>query len=186
MAEPRLSLQADREYETIFILKHDVTRESSESIGTRLADVVSREGGKLTRVENWGRRRLAYPVAKQKRGVYVYLKYIGRGGLVQEVERNLRLQDDVLKYLTVKTADEVEREAVVVAAEDVKFEHVEIPADAEADETLARELGLDHDHDRERDRDRDRDRRRDPYADDADEAGEAEVAAENAMGGEDD
>jgi small subunit ribosomal protein S6 len=186
MAEPRLSLQADREYETIFILKHDVTRESSERIGSRLADVVSRGGGKLTRVENWGRRRLAYPVAKQKRGVYVYLKYIGRGGLVQEVERNLRLLDDVLKYLTVKTADEVQRDAVQVAAEDVKFEHVEVPADAETDESRARELGLEDRHDRGDHDDRDRDRRRDPYADDADEAGEAEVAAENAMGGEDD
>ena len=115
----------------------------------------------------------------------MYLKYIGRGGLVQEVERNLRLIDDVLKYLTVKTADEVQRDAVTVAAEDVKFEHVEIPAHAEADESLARELGLEDRHDRDHD-DRDRDRRRDPYADDADEAGEAEVAAENAMGGEDD
>src|SRR5947208_5291959 len=123
MTEATAAAHPDREYETIFILKPDVSRESSESIGSRLADVVTREGGKLTRVENWGRRRLAYPVAKQKRGVYVYLKYIGRGGLVQEVERNLRLLDDVLKYLTVKTADEVQREAAVVAPEDVKFEH---------------------------------------------------------------
>src|SRR4051812_32193721 len=97
----------DREYETIYILRSEVTRESSESISARLTDVVGREGGKLTRLENWGRRRLAYPVGKQKRGVYVYLKYIGRGGLVAEIERNLRLLDDVLKYQTVRIADEV-------------------------------------------------------------------------------
>jgi small subunit ribosomal protein S6 len=173
----------DREYETIFILRSEITKESSETISTRIMDVVGREGGKLTRIESWGRRRLAYPVGKQKRGVYVYLKYIGRGGLVSEVERNLRLLDDVIKYQTVKLNDEVTREAVVVAAEDLKFEYIEPPADAEVEESRARELGLEE-RDRDRDRDRDHDTRRDPYADDADEAGEEEVAAANR--GEDD
>jgi small subunit ribosomal protein S6 len=171
----------DREYETIFILRSEVTKESSETISTRIMDVVGREGGKLTRIESWGRRRLAYPVGKQKRGVYVYLKYIGRGGLVSEVERNLRLLDDVIKYQTVKLNDEVTREAVVVAAEDLKFEYVEPAPDAEVEESRARELGLEE---RQHDRERDHDTRRDPYADDADEAGEEEVAAANR--GEDD
>jgi small subunit ribosomal protein S6 len=115
--------------------------------------------------------------------VYVYLKYIGRGGLVSEVERNLRLLDDVLKYQTVKLNNEVVRETVTVAPEDVKFEYVEPPPEAEAEESLARELGLEERHDRDRDHER---RDRDPYADDADELGEEEVAAANAMGGEDD
>ncbi len=160
MSEQQSAVSADREYETIFILRSDVTRESSESITTRVNDVVGREGGKLTRIENWGRRRLAYPVGKQKRGVYVYLKYIGRGQLVSELERNLRLLDDVVKYQTVKLREEVLRDAVVVAAEDVKFEYVEVPADDAAEDSLARELGLDDRHDREPEH------RRDPYADD--------------------
>jgi len=170
---------ADREYETIFILRSEVTRESSESISSRLTDIVSREGGKLTRFENWGRRKLAYPVGKQKRGVYVYLKYIGRGNLVSEVERNLRLLDDVVKYQTVKLREEVQREAVVVGDEDVKFEFVE-PSPDEVDESRARELGLEQrEYDREGDRrDRDRDHRGYGY-DDADEYGEEEVAAAN-------
>jgi small subunit ribosomal protein S6 len=130
-------------------------------------------------VENWGRRRLAYPVAKQKRGVYVYLKYIGRGGLVSEVERNLRMLDDVLKYQTVKIAEEVPMD-VAVPAEDVKFEHVEAPPEDAAEDSRARELGLEPREDRGEDDHRRRDR--DPYADDQDELGEAEVAAENDMG----
>jgi len=48
----------DREYETIFILRSEITKESSETISTRIMDVVGREGGKLTRIESWGRRRL--------------------------------------------------------------------------------------------------------------------------------
>ncbi len=181
MSELRSAVLRDREYETIFIMRPEVTRESSEGISTRLTDIVAREGGKLTRIENWGRRKLAYPVRKQKRGVYVYLKYIGRGGLVSEVERNLRMLDDVVKYQTVKVRDEVQRDAVVVAAEDVKFEYIEPSEETEVDETRARELGLEERHDRDHDHPR-----RDPYADDGDEAGEEEVAAANDMGGEDD
>jgi small subunit ribosomal protein S6 len=182
MAQRDSTVLRDREYETIFILRPDVSRESSEGISTRISEVVGREGGKLTRIESWGRRRLAYPVGKQKRGVYVYLKYIGRGGLVSEVERNLRLLDDVLKYQTVKLNDEVVRDTVAVAPEDVKFEYVEPPPEAEGEESLARELGLEERHDRDREHER---RDRDPYADDVDELGEEEVAAANAMGGED-
>jgi small subunit ribosomal protein S6 len=158
-----------REYETIYILRPTVTKESSEGISARLADAVSREGGTLTRIENWGLRRLAYPVAKQKRGIYVYLKYIGKGGLVSEVERNLRLLDDVLKYQTVKTDDEIAHEGIVVAPEDVKFEHVEVPEGEAQEESRARELGLEERQDRE-----DHPPRRDPYADDADAFGDDE------------
>lgn len=147
MAEAQAAGQ-DREYETIFILRPNTTRESSESISTRLAEVVARDGGKLTRVESWGRRRLAYPVEKQKRGVYVYMRFLGRGGLVSEVERNLRLLDDVLKYQTVKIRDEVARDTVQVAPEDVKFEYVE-PATEPEDDSLARELGLEDRPDRD-------------------------------------
>jgi small subunit ribosomal protein S6 len=142
MAEVQAAAPSDREYETIFILKSGVTRDSSESISTRVAEVVARGGGKLTRVENWGRRRLAYPIAKEKRGVYVYVKYVGKGGLVSELERNLRMVDDVIKYQTVKVRDEVHLDAVVVAPEDVKFEHAEAPAEPEEEDSRARILGL--------------------------------------------
>jgi small subunit ribosomal protein S6 len=60
-----------REYETIYILRSDVDADSAEKLQTRVAEVVQRENGKLVKVESWGRRRLAYPVAKQKRGVYM-------------------------------------------------------------------------------------------------------------------
>src|SRR6185295_3294109 len=130
---------------------------------------VSRGGGKLTRVENWGRRKLAYPIAKEKRGVYVYVKYIGKGGLVAELERNLRLVDDVIKYQTVKVRDEVQVETVVVAPEDVKFEHAEPPAEPEEEDSRARILGLDDmrpEREGPPDRDRDRDRGSDSFDDD--------------------
>jgi len=148
MSEASHAVHPDREYETIFILRPNVTKESSEGSSGRLTDVIAREGGTVTRIENWGRRRLAYPVARQKRGVYVYFKYVGAGGLVGEIERNLRMLDDVVKYQTVKIGDAPARDSIVVNAEDVKFEHVEPPPDAEGEDSLARELGLEDRPDR--------------------------------------
>jgi small subunit ribosomal protein S6 len=130
-----------RQYETIFILRPESDRATSEGICDRLKEVIAREQGILTRVENWGRRKLAYQVNKQGRGIYVYFEYMGGGGLVAEVERNLRLNDAVVKFQTVLTAD-VADEKREVQADDLKYEHVEPSPDEEADETKAQRLGL--------------------------------------------
>lgn len=132
-----------REYETIYILRPDIDAESAEKLGTRLAEVVGREKGRLTKVELWGRRRLAYDIAKQKRGVYVYLKYLGGGRVVDEIERNLRLADGVLKYQTVLVRGDVELEGMTINDEEVKFERVELPPmEDDRDESRERQLGL--------------------------------------------
>lgn len=132
-----------REYETIYILRPDIDADSAEKLGTRLADVVTREKGRLTKVEAWGRRRLAYDIGKQRRGVYMYLKYLGGGKVVSEIERSLRLTDGVLKYQTVLVRSDVEAAEVTVPDEDVKFERLELPPiEDERDESRERQLGL--------------------------------------------
>jgi small subunit ribosomal protein S6 len=139
MAEPQTTTSA-REYETIYVLRPDAGREASESISSRVLDVISKQRGALTRVENWGYRKLAYPVKKHGRGVYVYLKYVGNGVLVAELERNLRLQDAVLKFQTVKISDEVA--SATEAPQDVEFEHLDVIEDAEPEDSIAKTLGL--------------------------------------------
>jgi len=141
MSETQLPVRL-REYETIYILKPDVARDAQEKIASRLSEVLARENGKLTLVENWGRRQLAYPVKKCRRGLYVYLKYLGGGGLVAELERNLRMLDDVIKYQTVQTRAEVELASVAINPDDVKFEGVDPPAEEEPEESIERRLGL--------------------------------------------
>jgi small subunit ribosomal protein S6 len=132
-----------REYETIYILKPDVDAESAEKIGTRVSEAVDREKGRLTKVELWGRRRLAYDIAKHRRGVYVYVKYAGSGATVSEVERNLRLSDGVLKYQTVLVGNDVESATLEVNAEEVKFERLELtPLEDERDDSREKQLGL--------------------------------------------
>lgn len=132
-----------REYETIYILRPDIDADGAERIGSRLAEVVGRESGRLTKVETWGRRRLAYDIAKHRRGVYVYLKYLGGGKVVSEIERNLRLFDGVLKYQTVLVRNDVEAQGVTIADEDVKFERLELtPLEDDRDDSRERQLGL--------------------------------------------
>lgn len=131
----------DREYETIFVLNPNIDRESAEKVSARVTDVVGKQGGKLTLLESWGRRKLAYPVQKHRRGVYVYLKYVGRGEVVSEIERQLRMIDTVLKYQTVKIADGVVADKYAVDEERLQYTHVE-PDEDEQDESKAAILGL--------------------------------------------
>lgn len=139
---PEAQILKSREYETIYILRPDVDADTADKVQGRVAEVVGRDNGKLVKVEAWGRRKLAYPVAKQKKGVYVYVKYVGRGGLVQEIERNLKLQDAVLKFQTVQTQGEVDVEGIQVDPEEIKFQRLELPVEEEKEESRERALGL--------------------------------------------
>jgi small subunit ribosomal protein S6 len=142
MTMPEAQALKSKEYETIYILRSDVDADTADKVQGRVAEVVGRDNGKLVKVESWGRRKLAYPVGKQKKGVYVYVKYIGRGGLVQELERNLKLQDTVLKFQTVQTAHDVDVQAVTIDPEEVKFQRLELPPEEEEKESREKALGL--------------------------------------------
>ena len=131
-----------REYETIYILRQDVDAEGAERVQARVADAVEREHGKLVKVETWGRRKLAYPLKKHRRGVYVYLKYVGAGGLVAEIERNLKLQDAVVKFMTVQTGEDVDLAALTIDPEETKLGTFEPLAEDEKEESREKQLGL--------------------------------------------
>ena len=131
-----------KEYETIYVLRGDVDPDTAEKVQTRVSEVVNRESGKMVKVESWGRRKLAYPVKKSRKGVYVYVKYVGKGGLVQELERNLKLQDSVLKFQTVVLSEDVDVAGVSVDPEEIKYTRLELPAEDEKEESRERQLGL--------------------------------------------
>jgi small subunit ribosomal protein S6 len=139
---PEVQILKFKEYETIYVLRSDVDADTAEKVQARVAEVVGRDQGKLVKVEAWGRRKLAYPVAKQKRGVYMYVKYVGRGGLVQELERNLKLQDVVLKFQTIQTNEEVDVAALTIDPEEVKLQRLELPPEEDAVESREKQLGL--------------------------------------------
>ncbi len=134
-----------KEYETIYILRSDVDADSAEKVQNRVSEVVGRENGKLVKVEAWGRRKLAYPVAKQKKGVYVYVKYVGKGGLVQELERNLKLADSVMKFQTILVRDSVDESTLTIDPTPKtvdSLQRLDLPPEEEEKESREKALGL--------------------------------------------
>jgi small subunit ribosomal protein S6 len=109
-----------REYETVFLVKPDLTDDAVEKLKERVRGIVNREGGKHLRFTVWGKKRTMYPISKQPRAIYVHSHYLGSSGLVAEVERNLRNIDEVTRWLSVKLSDEVDPESRPVL-EDVKM-----------------------------------------------------------------
>ncbi|MBN2527883.1 MAG: 30S ribosomal protein S6, partial [Deltaproteobacteria bacterium] len=110
-----------REYESIFILNPDSQADVIDNIAGRCQDIISRLEGKLLRAENWGRRRLAYPVKKHQKGIYIYLRYLGYQDLVHELERNFRAIDAIIKFLSVKVDEDVNPDARPINESDISF-----------------------------------------------------------------
>ncbi|MEJ2731920.1 MAG: 30S ribosomal protein S6 [Deltaproteobacteria bacterium] len=97
-----------RRYETIIITDPDLSAEQRDPILQRVADVVNQGDGYLALTDEWGARKLAYEIKKKDRGYYVRFDFCGTGAVVNEMERFFRIDDRVLKYMTVlldKSAD---------------------------------------------------------------------------------
>src|SRR6476620_7885037 len=97
-------------YETTFITRSDLTDEGLKALHDRLAQVITNYAGEVVLTEDWGKRKLAYPIRKENRGQYTYLVYSGKGDVVHEIERNLRLHDHILRFLTVNLEKEFDAE----------------------------------------------------------------------------
>lgn len=94
-----------RKYETFFIMDPDMPEEMSNAADEKLKGVVAAQGGQVLTYESWGKNKLAYPVNKRTRGLYVLMEYAGGPALVAELERIMRLDERVLKFITVKLED---------------------------------------------------------------------------------
>jgi small subunit ribosomal protein S6 len=98
-----------RKYELIFIVRTDLPEEELGKLITQMEGVVSSHGGSVEKVEKMGRRRLAYRVQRQREGMYVLFVVEGSGETVKEFERRLKVNDAVLKYLSVRVDEELKR-----------------------------------------------------------------------------
>lgn len=110
-----------REYETIFILRPETNQDGITQVNQRVRSVIETMGGKTLKLDNWGKRKLAYEIKKQLKGIYMYWQYLGSTGLVEEIERNLRMLDSVVRYYTVKVDEDVVPEARPTTVDDDTF-----------------------------------------------------------------
>src|SRR5487761_1818806 len=89
-------------YENIFIARQDVSSAQVDALTDTFANLVTEHGGKVTKREYWGLRNLAYRIKKNRKGHYVLLNLDAPPAAVNELERNMRINEDVLRYLTVR------------------------------------------------------------------------------------
>jgi len=101
-----------RRYETIVILDPDLPGDQRAVVFDRLRDLIPAQGGLLVAIEEWGPRKLAYAIRKKPRGFYARLDYCGTGPLVAEMERLFRIDDRVMKYMTVQLDAEADMERI--------------------------------------------------------------------------
>jgi small subunit ribosomal protein S6 len=97
---------ADRQYELVYILPPDTTEQQVTELHQQIEAVVSKMGGQIDKTENWGRRKLAYEIARHKEGVYVLDVINGSGDLMKELDRRLRVMDQVLRHMVVRVDEE--------------------------------------------------------------------------------
>jgi small subunit ribosomal protein S6 len=100
-----------REFETTMILRPDINKDGIADVVNRLQGVYERNGSRMQKIDNWGLRTLAYPIQAHKKGIYLYVRYLGGSDIVKELERNLRIWDEVIRYLTVLVDGDVDPEA---------------------------------------------------------------------------
>lgn len=101
-----------RRYETIFIMKSELPDEEISGLIEQYLALIAKEKGFVVKVERWGRRRLAYEIDKHSRGYYVLVDYAGLAAAVMELERNLKIEDRVIKFMTIKKADHADLQAL--------------------------------------------------------------------------
>ncbi len=89
-------------YETISIIMPNAGEEVIEQINEKTAKIITDTGGEILKVDNWGIKTLAYPIKKEPQGYYVYTVFSGNSDGVNEMERIFRIDDNVLKYMTIK------------------------------------------------------------------------------------
>ncbi|WDP88886.1 MAG: 30S ribosomal protein S6 [Desulfobacter sp.] len=109
-----------RKYETVIISDPDLQDQTRAELFDKIRNIIARENGILLDCDEWGSKKLAYEIKKKLRGYYTCLTYGGTGDLVKELERNLRLSDDIMKFMTILLSDNVTAESLEQELADAK------------------------------------------------------------------
>ncbi len=125
-----------RQYETTFILRPNLGEDQFTEIIERTCSIITDDGGVIIDTDRWGIKRLAYEINKEVQGYYVCLNYAAPGTTIAELERIFRIDDRVLRFLTIKLADSIDAEGISREKEDFAAR-----AEQEAQQTGEEESG---------------------------------------------
>ena len=132
-----------REYETMFVVQPEISEEGSSTLLGKLDGELEKHGSVRLLVEDWGKRKLAYEIDKFQKGHYRILRYLDDGKAVPDLERQLRLEESVLRFLTVLVDEEVQdieaRKVRAAEEEEEQAKRAAERAEREAEEARQRE-----------------------------------------------
>ena len=97
-------------YELVFVTRVDLTDDGLKALKDKVISIIGNYSGEVIYQEDWGKRKLAYPINKETRAHYTYIVFTAQGDVVAEIERNLRLSDFVMRFLTVNLSKEFDKE----------------------------------------------------------------------------
>jgi small subunit ribosomal protein S6 len=127
-----------KRYETIVIIDPDLSKEAETPIFDRVTDLIPQYRGFLIETDDWGTKKLAYDIKKKNRGHYVRFDFCGDGDLIQEMERFFRIDDKVMKFMTVLLDENADLDAIkadlaekAAQKEQAEAETVEAPVETE-------------------------------------------------------
>jgi small subunit ribosomal protein S6 len=98
-----------RQYEALYVVSPEITEEGVTELHERVAEIVDQLGGKIDKTDNWGRRRLAYEINRHREGTYVIELVTGPGTLVTELDRRLRVMEQLLRHLIVRVDEDLRK-----------------------------------------------------------------------------
>jgi small subunit ribosomal protein S6 len=101
-------MSTSRQYELVYIVSPEATEQEIADLHTQIEQIVQRYHGTFDKTENWGRRKLAYDIGKHREGTYVVETITGSGELVKEIDRRLRVIDQVIRHLIVRVDEELQ------------------------------------------------------------------------------
>ena len=123
-----------RRYETIFIAHSDLPDDTIDVLIEQIRKIIRDLKGIVIRVEKLGKRKLAYPIKKQQKGYYILMDFVGERAVIGELERNMKFNEKVLKYMSVKKAERVDLEEIEKEATSAKKD--EKPEETTSAETI--------------------------------------------------
>lgn len=126
-------------YETILMVDTDAPAEDQETIFEKIRSLIQQDG-RLIMFDDWGVRKFAYEIKKKRHGHYIRLDYCGSGDLVNELERILRLDFRILKFMTVRTGIDVDPEAIII--EESRDQEAEAKSGPQQDKEAAPEKSV--------------------------------------------
>jgi small subunit ribosomal protein S6 len=109
-----------RRYESVVILAPEMPDDDIRNFTEKYSELIKTNGGEIIKIEDWGFKRLAYLVKKKEKGRYILFDFVGVPALITELERQFKITEEVLKFLSVKTDDDVDLEAFKAAEEEKK------------------------------------------------------------------